>query len=302
MPSILGWITQFSTTDWAAWIGVTIATGTLAWTIYRDLWPRDRLGTQVDRLGVLAVSTAVQQAVRLDALFHDLTGDQPSANASLIFSLAPRLREELGTLARSDLPRWIELAVPAGEFRYDPPHNLVRPWIGRLEALVPLWLPLVLTNTGRRVGHIGNVILELRNARSPDERWLYQAEAELDATRMVRRHLVEVDADRLQTSFVGVAVPPDQTIRVDLLMVPLRWHRDRAIISQPPGCGTFEVCATGFRPGGTRQAFRTDWAEVRILEREIIAALLGGDVLINLSADEALDAMHPPSQDRPIQE
>ncbi|MHB1095615.1 MAG: hypothetical protein ACYC3F_05540 [Gemmatimonadaceae bacterium] len=288
-----------STTDWAAWIGASIAVATLAWTVYRDVWPRDRLHTQLDRLGVFGASAAVQQAVRLDALYRDLTGGQPSSSASLLFTLVPRLREELGALTRADLPRWIELAVPAGAFRYDPPQELVLPWVDRLEALVSLWLPLVLTNTGRQVGHVANVVLELRDARDPDKRWLYQAEAELDATRMIRRHLVEVEADRLQTAFVGVAVPPDQTTRVDLLMAPLRWHRDRSTVIQPPGAGTFEVRATGFRPGGTRRAFRTDWAEVRILEREVIASLLGGDVLINLSADTALDAMNPPLADRP---
>lgn len=293
------WTMQLSTTDWAAWIGASIAVATLAWTVYRDLWPRARLRTQLDRLGVFGVSRVVQQAVRLDALFHDLTGAQPSANASLLFALAPRLREELGVLTAADLPQWIERATLGGEFKYDPPQELVRPWVDRLEALVPLWLPLVLTNSGRQVGHIANVVLELRDARDPDRRWLYQAEAELDATRMIRRHLVEVEADRLQTAFVGVAIPPGQTTRVDLLMAPLRWHRDRSIVIQPPGAGTFEVRATGFRPGGTRRAFQTDWAQVRILEREVIASLLGGDVLINLSADAALDAMNPPLTEKP---
>lgn len=295
------WMLSSSPTEWAAWIGATVAMATLAWTVYRDLWPRDRLRTQIDRLGVLAAPAAVQEAVRLDALFEDLTGRQPSANAALLFALAPRLHEELHSLTRADLPGWIERAVPAGKFLYDPPHPLVRPWVSRPEAHVPLWLPLVITNTGRRVGHIGNVLLELRNPNNPEERWIYQAEAELDATRVVRRHLVAVDADRLQTAFVGVAVPPDQTTRLDLLMVPLRWHRDQAIMRQPPGFGTFEVRATGFRPGGTRRAFRTDWAEVRILERETIAALLGGDVLINLSANAAVDALRPEVVNQPPQ-
>ena len=302
MPTTPLWMSHLTASDWAAWIAVGLSMLTGAWTLYRDLWPRDRLRTQIDRLGVLAAPAAVQRAVRLDALFHDLTSAQPSAATALLFALAPRLREELGTLTRADLPRWIELAVPAGELKYDPPAELVRPWIGRSDAYVSLWLPLVLTNAGRRVGHVGNVLLDLRNVQDPGERWLYQAEAELDATRMVRRHLVEVEADRLQTAFVGLAVPPDQTIRVDLLMVPLRWHRDRAITSHPPGSGTFEVRATGFRPGGKRRAFRTDWAEVRILEREIIAGLLGGDTLINLSADAALDASDPPVLDPPSRE
>ncbi len=262
-----------------------VAVASLSLVVYREFFSGPRLKAQLDRLGLLRINDGDRAVATAHVLIQELSSDSPSEGARAVLNSMPGLADATASRDTSQIAALLhERATKTGE-KLSPPKAVISHLIENGAVGFPLYVPLLITNEGRRTAHVSSLMLTIAQG---GERWLFHAVAEVELNSLLRRREDTRDEERVSRFFVGLAIAPQTTARIDAMFIPLMEHRGRQLNARSFVPGAAEATVRAFGADG-RELLRTksvkfEWAPERFLE-----AFLGNDMIDLVALEDQID-------------
>ncbi|MCB2192688.1 MAG: hypothetical protein KQI62_14045 [Deltaproteobacteria bacterium] len=253
--------------------------------IWEKVIPRYHLNTSINQIAVLRVPGNNIAPLLLEMLTIDICSGTPSPSALNIIAQYPALNKIDKSNKESILRLLVKLSK-ANKIGYSAPPNIVSSFTHHELYKLPLYVPLIVTNTGNRIANISTLVLVLKKKDAPTEKWLYWAVAEINPSLLIKRGMVPIkDADRFTQGLGMISVLPMKSVRIDPYFVPIMELDGNKIWVKNPEPGTYLVNLKGYGTDGDL-VVKSDEVEFNLNEKAIIDAGRGNETLDSLQAVE----------------
>jgi len=250
-----------------------VALGSLAVVVFKEFIQGPRLGAQLTQINLMRLGDEAKAELLLEMLADDLRSPNPTPSAKLV---AAGHRPVSEAVDREHVLVAIREVARATRVSYDPPRELIEKYFGHRSFFPSFYVPLIVTNTGGRVGHVSSLVLVAVDVAKPTARWAFPAWVEVNVPVLLDRSRPHTDVERTKSIFSGLAVPPRGSVATDPLFLP-QHDASNTIISRqnlPPGVYKFTVF--GYSPDNT-MLFRTQTIEYEVKADRLVEMFKGAD-------------------------
>ncbi|TAK19376.1 MAG: hypothetical protein EPO35_00240 [Acidobacteria bacterium] len=250
-----------------------VALGSLAVVVFREFIQGPRLDAKITQVNLMRLGDGGKTELLVEMLADDLLSPLPTPSARTVSTAHPSIT---AARDREHLLIAIRDAARTARVAYDPPVDLIKRYIGHRSFFPSFYVPLIVTNTGARVGHVASLVLVVTDTTTPTSRWAFPAFVEVNVPVLLDRTRPHNDIERTKGIFSGLAVPPRGSVSTDPLFLP-QHDASNTIISRqnlPPGSYTFAVF--GYSPDNVL-LFRTQAIKYELKADRLVEMFKGSD-------------------------
>lgn len=217
--------------DVTSTLSILISLTSLGIVVFREFIQGPRLSSALDQIVTLHVGEPDKKELLVEMLADDATSEKPSPAAEQLLKISSDLRAAASARDRVAVRREIVniASNPRTPVRYDPTDDQIRRYLKAPRFALAMYLPLIIANSGKRVGHLSSLLLVAESKVNRRKRFVFSAMAEIDPGRFMKRYESKPDADRMAGVFSGVSITPGASVTVHALMVPMLELRGRRI-------------------------------------------------------------------------
>jgi hypothetical protein len=272
-------------------IPIVISLASLGIVAYKEFFEGPKLSSALDQIGTMRMGED-KKHVLLELLTDDVQSSNPSPAATSLLVKSTNLQDALRSASRDRIQA--ELATIAsrpGGIRYDAPDEAIRDYVLSKQFPIALYLPIIITNSGKRVGHLSSLTLVLESERQRRIRYVFSAMAQIDPVIFMKIGPNQRDSDRLSGIFPGVSVAPGSSVHVHALMVPMLDIKRNHISDSYLRPGKYKLSVFGHGHDG-QLLLRSPRINADFPESYFINAFKGSESINYLSSEaNVLDAL-----------
>lgn len=230
-------------------VTTVISVASLAIVIYREFVQGPRLTSAVDQIVTLHLGEPDKKELLVDMLADDLLSGEMSPTGQQLAKSSTALRAAVGSKDRSAVRQEVVNLASRTRVNYDPTDDQIRQYLTNPRFALPLYLPIIIANSGKRVGHLSSLLLVLESKVNRSRRFVFSALAQIDPDKFLKRHEAKVDADRIAGMFPGVSIAPGSSVTVHALMAPMLHAHGKRISDTNLQPGDYWVSVFGYGHG-----------------------------------------------------
>lgn len=155
------------------YLPIIVSVLTFGFVIWEKIYPRYSLNAAINQIAFLRVPQNNASSLLRDMLINDLLSSESSEGAQRIIESNRDLKPLIESQDKEALYARVDKIAQHAGIGYDPPDKLVKDYLGDTRYVIPLYVPLVITNSGNRTANISTITLVLNNAKGGNRKWLY---------------------------------------------------------------------------------------------------------------------------------
>jgi len=253
---------------------------------WEKIYPRVNLFSSINKVGVLRMQQGNRGPLLRKMLSDDLMSKSKSQLAAKIIEENPYLQSFIDIQDDVGLMNQVDSIInKIGGIKYNPPPDIAQKYLDEPLFVFPLYIPLVINNSGNRTAYISTIVLKIWQKKNPDNIWLYWAITELEEDKLIHRHEKYTDADRLESSFVMICISPSTKIEKNLFFVPIMTVNKQKIWRNNVKPGKYQCKILAYSPDGTK-LLETDTVDFDLTDKYVFDSLIGSDSINDIKADE----------------
>lgn len=272
------------------WIIISISFITLLTVFYKDFLKGSDLKTVLSTIVFVKAAENNRGVILEQIIINDLLSANPSQqalgfiqnSAELANSVKNRNRDQvrvsLGRLAKSK-------AEVGSKLIYDVSENALQPYFGDKNIALSFYVPLNITNIGRKTGDLTSLMLYIESLENKDQKWVFSCFAEIRAEDFMKIVPNQPMGTIIGKLFSGISIGPSSNFRLDAHLIPMDIVKNKIIsrISLMPG--KYNVQIIGFN-SSNKQCLLSNVSTISIDSKMLTDVFNGSNIAINLSAED----------------
>lgn len=264
-------------------ISSLIALTSLGIVVYKEFFEGPSLNTSVDQVVTVHIGEAENRALLSRMLIDDLLSPTPSPSASQILSRFTAVRSAKLAGDRTQLEASLAAISAGQQLIYNPTLEWAQSYFQKEGLPVGLYLPIIVANTGKKVGHISSIVLILEDSANKRVQFAYAAMATVDPSAFIR-HKKLPEAERLAGVFPGASIAPGTSETLHLFMVPMLDAEGKRISDSHLRPGKYRATIFGYGHG-RKCLLRSPSAQCEWTAKQLFDAFNGSDAANYLSTE-----------------
>ena len=271
----------------SALITILISSVALGIVVFTQFVQGPRLTTQLTQINLMRLAGSNQSALLIEMLVDDLLSDDPSASARAVIAAHPQAAPQQGIQDqdKEQLRLALQDSARGDKLAYAPSPSRIEQYFGSLLLSPSFYVPLLVTNSGAKSGHISSLVLVAASTVDPNAKWAFSAFTEVNVSVLLDKSRPHADSERIKTIFNGLAIPAHGSAHVDALFIP-QHDASKTIISTrnlPPG--SYRWTVFGYSAEG-RVLVRTKPIDHTVTAEALVEMFRGNDAVNFLVLEE----------------
>lgn len=270
-----------------------IALLSLVLVFYKDFIQGAHLNTVLNTVVIVRVPENNKSALLEEIILDDLLSDHPSKQAQNIMNMSTPLVEVVKSKNRQIIQNTLknfslEVSKTGKKIIYDPSSESIIKYFGNKNLTIGIYIPLIISNTGRKTGDISTLILKITSLSNPQNKWIFGCFTEVRADEFTKFNSTQPYGTIIGKIFPGISIGPTNNYRLDAFMIPLEKINDKLISTTTLVPGKYKVQVIGFG-SKNEKSLESNEAILNFQPKMLIDAFNGSNISTNLSMDESVE-------------
>lgn len=279
--------------DSAPLISLAISLLSLIIVFYKDFIQGSNLTTVLNTVVLVRVPENNKGALLEEMILDDLLSGRPSDQVQKIIEnnpvIANGVKSRNRQITQNALRNYsIEFSKTGNKLIYDPTPEAVMKYFGHKNFTVGIYIPLIISNTGRKTGDISTLTLKITSVSDPKNKWVFGCFTEVRADEFTKFNSNQPYGTIVGKIFPGISIGPTSNYRLDALMIPLDEVNDKIISRTSIVPGKYKVQIIGFG-SKNEKSLESNVAIINIQSKMLIDVFNGSNISTNLSLDDNVE-------------
>ncbi|WP_339703736.1 hypothetical protein [Algoriphagus aquimarinus] len=277
---------------WIISIPLLISSISLGIVIYKEFFGESKLETVLDNLIFLGCPEENRASIILEIILDDILSGRLNSQIETILKANPSIINAANFKNRELLKTHIIehsnfLNKMGQSIIYDPSEEEIKKYISNDSLPLSFYIPLNISNSGRRSGDISNIILKIIDKGNPKNKWSYYCFAEFKSEDFLN-DLNKPLGFSIRRVFPGLSLPHGNSQRIDGFFIPMETANNKIISRKRMKEGEFTIQIIGYN-SRSKRCLQSNISEFTLTTKTLIDSFNGINIMRNLSLENQIE-------------